>query len=206
MRLAVLVFSATLFSATLLSAASEIPQGSHVLLRLENNVTTRTAREGDYVYLRTAAPIAANGQIVVPEGSYVQGVVTRSVRSGRVKGKAELAIRIDTLTLPSGKVIKLTPRLSSVDSDGTGQKVDSNENEIKQGSSHGADAARIGELSGTGAAIGGLTARSWSGAGIGAGAGGAVGLAVVLLTRGKEVDLHRGSTMDVVFDRAVPVD
>jgi len=201
MRLAVLIIS-----ASLVSAASEIPQGSHVLLRLENSVSTRTAREGDYVYLRTAVPIAANGQIVVPEGSYVQGVVTHSLRSGRVKGKAELAIRIDTLTLPSGKVIKLSPHLNSVDSEGTEQKVDSKENEIKQGSSHGADAARVAELGGTGAAIGGLATRTWSGAGIGAGAGGAVGLATVLLTRGKEVDLHRGSTMDVVFDRAVPVD
>jgi hypothetical protein len=201
MRLAVLMIS-----ASLVSAASEIPQGSHVLLRLENSVSTRTAREGDYVYLRTAVPIAANGQIVVPEGSYVQGVVTHSLRSGRVKGKAELAIRIDTLTLPSGKVIKLSPHLNSVDSEGSDQKVDSNENEIKQGSSHGADAARVAELGGTGAAIGGLATRTWSGAGIGAGAGGAVGLATVLLTRGKEVDLHRGSTMDVVFDRAVPVD
>jgi len=201
MRLAVLMIS-----ASLVSAASEIPQGSHVLLRLENSVSTRTAREGDYVYLRTAVPIAANGQIVVPEGSYVQGVVTHSLRSGRVKGKAELAIRIDTLTLPSGKVIKLSPHLNSVDSEGTEQKVDSKENEIKQGSSRGADAARVAELGGTGAAIGGLATRTWSGAGIGAGAGGAVGLATVLLTRGKEVDLHRGSTMDVVFDRAVPVD
>jgi hypothetical protein len=201
MRLAVLMLS-----ASLVSAASEIPQGSHVLLRLENSLSTRTAREGDYVYLRTAAPIAAGGQIVVPEGSYVQGVVTHAVRSGRVKGKAELAIRIDTMTLPSGKVIRLSPHLQSVDSEGTEQKVDSNENEIKQGSSHGADAARVAELGGTGAAIGGLATRTWSGAGIGAGAGGAVGLATVLLTRGKEVDLHRGSTMDVVFDRAVPVD
>lgn len=199
MRLAVLALS-----ASLISAASEIPQGSHALLRLENSVSTRTAREGDYVYMRTASPIAANGQIVVPEGSYVQGVVTHSVRSGRVKGKAELSIRIDTLTLPSGKVIKLSPRLNSVDDGGTEQKVD--ENEIKQGSSHGADAARVAELGGAGAAIGGLATRTWSGAGIGAGAGGAVGLATVLLTRGKEVELSHGSTIDVVFERAVPVD
>ena len=202
MRLAVLALS-----IPLLSAASEIPQGSHALLRLENSISTRTAREGDYVYMRTASPIAANGQIVVPEGSYVQGVVTHALRSGRVKGKAELSIRIDTLTLASGKVIKLAPRLSSVDSEGTEQKVDSNnENEIKQGSSHGADAARVAELGGTGAAIGGLATRTWSGAGIGAGAGGAVGLATVLLTRGKEVELRHGSTIDVVFDHAVPVE
>jgi hypothetical protein len=201
MRLAILALS-----VPLLAAASEIPQGSHALLRLENSVSTRTAREGDYVYMRTASPIAANGQIVVPEGSYVQGVVTHSLRSGRVKGKAELSIRIDTLTLPSGKVVKLSPRLSSVDSEGTEQKVDPNENEIKQGSSHGADAARVAELGGTGAAIGGLATRTWTGAGIGAGAGGAVGLATVLLTRGKEVELRHGSTIDVVFDHAVPMD
>jgi hypothetical protein len=199
-------FAVLAFSLVSIAAAADIPQGSHVLLRLENNVTTRTAREGDYVYCRTASPIAVNGQILVPEGSYAQGVVTHTVRSGRVKGKAELSIRIENFTLPSGKVIKLSPRLKSVDSEGSEQKVDSNENEIKQGSSHGADAARIAETGGAGAAIGGLAARSWSGAGIGAGAGGAVGLATVLLTRGREVDLHRGSTMDVVFDRPVPVD
>jgi hypothetical protein len=201
MRLAVLVLS-----VSLLSAAAEIPQGSHALLRLVNSVSTRTAREGDYVYMRTASPIAAGGRIVVPEGSYVQGVVTHSLRSGRVKGKAELAFRIETLTLPSGKTIRLSPHLSSVDSEGTEQKVDANENEIKQGSGHGADAARVAELSGTGAAIGGLATRTWTGAGIGAGAGGAVGLATVLLSRGKEVDLRQGSTIDVVFDRAVPVE
>lgn len=192
---------------SVLSAASDIPQGAHVLLRLENSVTTRTAHEGDYVYARTAAPIAADGQIIVPEGSYVQGVVTHSARSGRAKGKAELSIRIDTLTLPSGNVIKLAaPHLASVDAEGSGQHVDSQENDIKQAGSHGTDAARVAQTAGAGGAIGGIATESWRGAGIGAGAGGAVGLAIVMLTRGREVELHRGSTIDVVFDRAVPVE
>jgi hypothetical protein len=201
MRLAVLALC-----ASTLSAANEIPQGSHVLLRLVNSISTRTAREGDFVYMRTASPIAANGQIVVPEGSYVQGVVTRSLRSGRVKGKADLGIRIDTLTLAGGQVIKLSPHLNSVDSEGTQQKVDPQEGDIKQGSSHGADAERIATTGGEGAAIGGLTARSWTGAGIGAGAGSAVGLAWVLLSRGREVELRQGSTLDVVFERSVVVE
>jgi hypothetical protein len=33
-----------------------------------------------------------------------------------------------------------------------------------------------------------------------------VGLASVLLTRGREVELRQGSTIDVVFDRPVQVD
>jgi hypothetical protein len=199
MRLAILALSVSLVSA------SEIPPGSHVLLRMVNSISTRTAREGDYVYLRTASPISAGGVIVVPEGSYVQGVVSHSKQSGRVKGKAELGIRIETMTLPGGKVIQLTPHLSSVDSGGTGQKVDG-EGDIKQAGGKLGDAARVGELSGTGAAIGGLATRTWTGAGIGAGAGAGLGLATVLLSRGKEVDLRQGSTIDVVFDRAVAVE
>ncbi len=201
MRLAILALS-----IPFLQVAAEIPQGSHALLRMVNSVSTRTAREGDYVYMRTATPIVAKGEIVVPVDSYVQGVVSRARRSGRVSGRAELAIRIETLTLPTGKVVRVSPRLASADSEGSDQKVAGKENEIKQGSSHGADAERIATTVGGGAALGGVADRSWKGAGIGAGAGGAVGLATVLLTRGREVELRQGATVDAVFDRAVPVD
>ncbi len=66
-----------------------------------NSISTRTAKEGDYVYMTTATPIAAGSSVVVPVGSYVQGIVTRSVRSGRVSGRAELSIRIESMTLAS---------------------------------------------------------------------------------------------------------
>jgi hypothetical protein len=201
MRLAILALS-----ISFLGRATEIPKGSHVLLRLVNSISTRTAREGDYVYLKTATPIFVDGQLVVPVDSYVQGVVSHSVRSGRVKGRAELGIRIDNLTLPSGKMIKISPQLSSVDSEGTEQKVEPKERQIEQGGTKGVDAGHVAEITGAGAAIGGITDRSWKGAGIGAGVGSGVGMAYVLLTRGKEVDLKGGSTMDVVFERTVPVD
>jgi type IV secretion system protein VirB10 len=188
------------------SSAAEIPQGAHVLLRMENSLSTRTAKEGDFVYLRTAVPIASSGQIAVPAGSYVQGVVTESKQSGRVKGRAQLAIRLETLTLASGKVYKFSPHVSSVDSGETGQKVVGSENAIEQAPGKGQDAQRIAILAGSGAAIGGLADQSWKGAGIGAGVGSAVGLATVLLTRGKEVELRQGSTLDVVFDRPVSLE
>src|SRR5690242_20719118 len=92
--------------------AAEIPQGTHVLLRMTNSLSTRSAKEGDQVYLQTASPIAAGGTIVVPVGSYVQGTVTLAKRSGRVKGRAELAIHLDTL-LVNGRQLKFEPRLDS---------------------------------------------------------------------------------------------
>jgi hypothetical protein len=187
--------------------ASEIPQGAHLLLRMVNSVNTRTAQEGDFVYLRTASPISIDGAIVVPTESYVQGVVLHSKHSGRVTGRAEIAIRIETLTLASGKVYRMNPHLASVDSDDTGQKVDSaSENAIKQGGSKEEDAGRIAILTGSGAAIGGLADHGIKGAGIGAGVGTAVGIATVLLTRGKEVSLKQGTTLDVVFDRKVSLE
>lgn len=183
--------------------AAEIPQGTHLLLRMLNSVSTRTAQPGDSVYMRTAAPIAAGGHIVVPEGSYVNGTVSNAKRSGRVAGRAEIAIRIDTLTLPSGTVVKIAPHLASVDSENSDQKVVTNENAIQQGGSKMQDLGRVAILAGSGGAIGGLADNSWKGAGIGAGAGGAVGLATVLMTRGREVELRVGSTFDVVFDRPI---
>jgi hypothetical protein len=188
------------------AGAAEIPQGAHVLLRMENSLNTRTAQAGDFVYLRTAVPIASAGEIAVPAGSYVQGVVSEAKRSGRVKGRAQLAIRLETLTLGSGKVYKFAPHVSSVDSGETGQKVAGSENTIEQAPGHGQDVERIAILAGSGAGIGGITDRSWKGAGIGAGVGSAVGLATVLLSRGKEVELRQGSTLDVVFDRPVSLE
>jgi hypothetical protein len=136
----------------------------------------------------------------------VQGVVSLSKQSGRVKGRAQLAIRLETLTLASGKVYKFSPHLNSVDAAETGQKVEGAENTVEQAPGRGQDAGRVAILAGSGAAIGGIADRSWKGAGIGAGVGSAVGLATVLLTRGKEVELRQGSTLDVVFDRPVALE
>jgi len=194
------------FLLCLAASAAEIPQGTHLLLRMVNSINTRTAADGDQVYFRTASPIAADGRILIPAGSYVQGSVSLAKRSGKVSGRAELGIRIETLTLASGKVYKIAPRMSSVDSEGSGQKVEQKENIVKQGPDYGTDAHRIAILAGSGAALGGLTERSWSGAGIGGGIGGAVGVATTLLTRGKEVQLRQGSTLDVVFDRPITLE
>jgi len=197
---------ATLLAAALAppaALAAEIPVGTHVLLRMVNSISTKTAQEGDYVYMRTASPISAQGRIIVPTNSYVQGVVTYAKRAGKVKGRSELAIRLETLTLPRGTVLEFAPLVSSLDNQGTGQKVDKEENLVRQGPDHGKDAARIAILAGSGASIGAVVDRGWRGAGIGAGIGAGVGVATVLLTRGKDVQLRPGTSLDVVLDRPV---
>jgi hypothetical protein len=191
---------------TPLTRAAEIPKDTHVLLKMVNSISTRTAQEGAQVYMQTASPISDGSRIIVPVGSYVQGTIILAKRSGKVAGRAQLAIRLEVLTLPGGKTLKFSPHLSSVDDGETTQKVVNNEGTIQQGSSVGKDAERIAILAGSGAGIGGVADRSWTGAGIGGAAGSAVGIATTLLTRGREVELRQGSSLDVVFDRALVVD
>jgi hypothetical protein len=194
--------AAALVAFALSAGAAEIPPGTHVLLRMLNSISTRTASEGTQVYLQTVTPVAVHSAIVIPPGTYVQGAVSHAKRSGRVKGRAELGIRLETMTFAGGKMMKISPRLSAVDSGETGQKVDDTENQVKQSATVGKDAGRVAILAGTGAAIGALADRSFKGAGMGS----AVGLARVLLTRGNEVDLHQGTTLNVVFDRPVLIE
>jgi hypothetical protein len=124
-----------------------------------------------------------------------------------VKGKAELAIRLETVTLPTGEQYKFQARVASVEGGSTGQKIADNESTVKQAGTVGKDVANVAIMAGSGAATGGLigaiNGNPVRGLGIGAGAGTAVGLATALLTRGNEVELNQGTSMDVVFDRAV---
>ncbi len=186
--------------------AAEIPKGTHILLRLENSLTTRTARVGDRVYLRTGSPVILEDRIAVPVNSYVQGEVASVKRAGRVSGRAELGIRLDTLTLPSGRTFHFSSTLGSVESEGTAQQVSQSEGTVQQGSERGRDAGRVLIWAGQGAALGAIVDRTVRGAGIGAGAGGAVGLATVMLSRGRDVELRRSSTLDVVFQRPLSLE
>jgi hypothetical protein len=193
--------TALFLTFSLAAVAAEIPKGTHVLLKMVNSVTTKTAQVGDQVYFQTASPVAVDGQIVVPVGTFVQGTVSLSARSGRVKGRAELALRFDSMTLPDGRVRKIAPRLASVDSGDAAQKVDDKESTIQQAPTKGKDAGTIAAGAGAGAGLGGLGTGTWTGAGVGGLTGAAIGAISTLFTRGNEVELKQGTTIDVVFDR-----
>jgi type IV secretion system protein VirB10 len=170
---------------------------------LENGISTGSAKPGDSVYFRTSFPITQNNKVVVPVGSYLRGEIVESKRAGRVKGKGELRIRLNTLILPNGYTVDLNAEPHSTDS-GSGTTTDP-EGKITGPSGKGKDAQTIAETTAAGAGIGAIAAGG-KGAGIGAGVGGVVGLAATLLTRGPEAQLPRGSSMDLVLERDLQLD
>ena len=179
-----------------------IEPGTRIPLSLINSVSTKNAAEGDRVYLESAFPITANGRIVIPPGSYVTGTVTQVKRPGRVKGRAELYLRFDSLMLPNGVTREFRSRLGSVDGR-AGEEFDRREGKIKGEGDKAGDAQKVGEVAAAGASIGAIAARTASGAGLGAAAGAAAGLAGVLLSRGPEAVLPRGTTVEMVLDRTL---
>ena len=80
------------------------------------------------------------------------------------------------------------------------------EGEIKGDTDKGTDVGTVVKTTGIGAGIGGVASRTGTGAGIGAGVGAAAGLAAVLLSRGPELELPRGTTLDAVLDRPLSLD
>jgi type IV secretion system protein VirB10 len=186
-----------------------IDSGTHIALGLINSVSTKHSAAGDRIYLETVYPIVINNHIVIPPGSYVAGTVTEVKRPGRVRGRGELYVRFDTLTLPNGVTRDFRSRLGGIDARGD-EHLDKKEGTVEGDSNKGGDARVIGEGAaagaGLGAIVGSTAGHAGLGAGVGAGAGAAAGLAGVLLTRGPDAVLAKGSTIEMVLDRPLVFD
>src|SRR3989475_1632170 len=180
-----------------------VPAGTRVGVVLQNGISTRSAKPGDSVYLQTSFPITVGNRIVIPVGSYLRGELPDAKRPGRIKGRGEFRMRLDTLILPTGYTVDLRAAPRSADSGGK-ETMDS-EGKVTGGSGKGKDVGTVVTTTATGAGIGAIAGRA-KGAGIGAGIGAAAGLAAVLLTRGPEAELPRGSTMDVVLEHELTLD
>jgi hypothetical protein len=190
------------------SAQIEVPTGTHLPLVLHNGISTRSAQRGDPVYFETLFPVMVDGRVVVPAGSYVSGEITEAKRPGRVKGRAEMMIKLTTMILPNSYMVNLNATPTGASSGG-GETVNS-EGKIVGGSSKGSDVGTVIRTTaagtGIGAGVGAAAGDAGRGAGIGAGVGALAGLTAVLLTRGPEAELPRGSTVEAVIERPIYLD
>jgi hypothetical protein len=182
--------------------------GTQIPLVMTNAISSRNAKPGDPVYFETLFPIARDGKIVVPAGSYVHGEVLNARRAGRVRGRAQLFVRINLLILPNSYVVDFNALPSGA---GTG----GNDDVTKEGSLTGDtdrmnDAGTIIRSTTAGAGIGtfvGVAAGNIArGAAVGLGVGAAAGVLAVLLSRGPEIELPRGTSMDIELKRNVVLD
>src|SRR5215472_323878 len=192
-------------SAEAKASGTVIPAGTKVALSLKQAISTKTAKEGDAVYAITSFPVALDNRILIPTGTYVQGKIVHIQRGGRMKGRAELMIHFTSLIYPSGYTVMLPGALENVPG-AEHATTNGSEGTIRQDSDTGKKVETVAKTAGTGAAIGGVSTGTWKGAGIGGGIGAGVGAAIGMLSRGADVRLEPGTSVEMVIQRDVPLD
>src|SRR5271166_5233038 len=91
-----------------------VPAGTKVLLQLRSALNTKSAKAGDGVYLASTFPVVVGTRVMIPAGVYVQGVVDRVIRAGRVKGKAQLDMHFTSIIFPNGSVVEIPGLVNSL--------------------------------------------------------------------------------------------
>jgi hypothetical protein len=183
-----------------------VPAGAKVLLQLRSAINTKSARVGDGVYLASTFPVVVGNRVMIPAGVYVQGVVDRVERAGRVKGRAQLDMHFTSIIFPNGTVVEIPGVVNSLPGARKQEVKDNGEGTIEQDSDKGRNAAKTAEIAiptgGTIGSIGGLGSGHPLAGGIaGIGAGLATVGIVSLFTRGADVNIESGSQVEMVLQR-----
>lgn len=176
-------------------ATYTLPQSTYIRLRLNQTLSSETARAGDRFQATVITPVYAGGIEVIPAGATVEGRVT-SAAQARTRGRqGQLALAFDTLVLPDGARKQLAGTLADLQDEKSGD-VDS-ENGVSGRDTDDRNVKMVG-----GGGIGGVILGGVMGGGKGAAIGGAIGagagVAGVLLTKGNEAVIKGGSELGLV--------
>ncbi len=158
-----------------------VPAGTTLAVELTSAVASNTSHVEDPVRGTVRRAVRIDGLEAVPAGTTLIGHVTSAHPAGKVKGRASIAFRFNTIDLPGDAAREpISTAAYSRTSRATKQK----------------DATKIGAGAGAGAIIGGILGGG-SGAAKGAAIGGGAGTAVVLSTTGDEVGLPAGTPVTI---------
>lgn len=183
-----------------------VPAGTKVLLQLRSAINTKSAKPGDGVYLASTFPVVVGNHVLIPAGVYVQGVVDRVERAGRVKGRAQLDMHFTSIIFPNGSVVEIPGMVNSLPGASKQTVKDDGEGTVEQSGDKTRNMGKVAEIAiPTGAtvgSIGGLESGHPLAGGIaGMGAGLAAAGIASLFTRGADVNIENGAQVEMVLQR-----
>ena len=168
-------------------------------VRMNQTITSETARVGDQFATTIVDPVYANGVEVVPAGSVITGRVTTVNRASRKSKAGTIGVHFVSLRLPTGIARAINGELTDV----TANDVTAdNEGEVSGRSAMKRNVVFIGGGAATGALIGAI-AGGGKGAGVGALIGGGLGAAGAVFSKGHEAEVKSGTEFGVVLNQTV---
>jgi hypothetical protein len=165
----------------------EVPAGTPLEIVLETPVSSATSHAEDAVRGHVAKAVTVGGMTTIPVGAPVSGTVVEANPSGKVKGRASIALRFNRVTVAETPYTIRTARI-----------------EREAEATKGEDAKKVGIGAGAGAVIGAI-AGGGKGAAIGTAVGAGAGTGAVLATKGKEVSIGSGVTLRTTIEDPVKI-
>ncbi len=183
-----------------------VPAGTKVLLQIRSAVNTKSAKPGDGVYLSSTFPVVVGDRVMIPAGVYVQGVVDRVARAGRMKGRSQLEMHFTSIIFPNGSVVEIPGVVDSLPGAKNQQVKNDGEGTVEQNPDKTRNAGKVAEVAiPTGATIGtigGIAGGHPIAGGLGGvGAGLATMGLVTLFTRGADVEIPSGTQVEMELQR-----
>jgi len=173
--------------------------GQIIRVRMNQTITSETARVGDQFTTTVVDPVYASGIEVIPAGSEIVGRVTSVNRASRQSKAGTIGVHFVSLRLPTGIARAINGELTDV----TANNVTAdNEGEVSGRSAMKRNVVFIGGGAATGALIGAI-AGGGKGAGIGAIVGGGLGTAGAVFSKGNEAVVKSGTEFGVVLNQTL---
>jgi tRNA A-37 threonylcarbamoyl transferase component Bud32 len=163
------------------------PRGSSVALRLETPLSSETARADQAFSASTREPWLVEGHEAFPAGTRVSGRVAHAA-GGRTSGRAELTLEFDRIRHPEGTELPIQAEPLHRIARSTARK----------------DAATIQGAAGVGAVVGEMLGGK-KGAAIGGAVGRSAGTGVVQASKGEEIVLPQGASLELKLRAPVTV-
>jgi hypothetical protein len=168
-------------------ASAELPAGTNFVIRMIEGVDSEVNHVGQSFAASLDQPVMVNGETVIPRGADVVVKLVDSKESGKLTGRAEVALSLMSVKA-NGRSVDLNTQTVSRESDSRG--------------------ARTAKVAGGTAAVGaiiGAIAGGGKGAAVGAAAGGAAGAGAEIVTKGQRVKIPSETRLTFVLDNAVRI-
>lgn len=100
-----------------------IPDGTEFTVVTIDEISSKTAAEGDPLTFKVASDLVIDGQIVVAKDSLVKGVVAQAKKAGMMGRGGTLGIRVESATTVDNQKLKLRSTKGKEGDDKTGTTV-----------------------------------------------------------------------------------
>lgn len=164
------------------ATSGTLPEGTNLVVRMIEGVDSETNRVGQTFQASLDQPVMVNGETVIPRGADVLVKLVDSKDSGKLTGRADLTLSLQSVSINGRMVVLNTQSIN------------------KESASQGEKTAKVaGGTAAVGAIIGAI-AGGGKGAAIGAGAGAAAGAGSQVITGGQRVRIPSETRLTFILE------